>query len=139
MDHQNPDGVAEVVRSEERLLVGTVRDPVERVRLSRRIVTELRRVEVEIRREELVVERDVIADVRAVAGPGAVGTSDGGWPAPDDLVIVLSEEVPIITMHTQPYERVRVRVERVTEQRAVTEQVRREEVVVDDDAAVDPA
>ena len=54
MNRQEPDGVAEVVRSEERLRVGTVRNPVERVRLSRRIVTELRQVEVAIRREELV-------------------------------------------------------------------------------------
>ena len=137
MNHENPDGVAEVTRSEEQLRVGTVRHPVERVRLSRRIVTELRQVEVEIRREELVVEREVIADLRDSDGPGASGTSDGEWPVQDELVIVLSQEVPIITMETQPYERVRVRVERVTEQRAVTEQVRREEVVVDD-AVVDP-
>jgi stress response protein YsnF len=51
----------------------------------------------------------------------------------DDIVMVLSEEVPMITMSTRPYERVRIRVQQVTEERAVTEPVRREEVVVDND------
>ena len=45
----------------------------------------------------------------------------------DDLVIVLSEEVP---MGARAYERVRVRVQRVTVERPVTEQVRHEQVVI---------
>ncbi len=120
---------AEVIRSEERLRVGTRREAVERVRLARRIVTEVRQVEIEVRREELVIERE------SLVGTGEATAPRGApWPARDEIVMVLSEEVPMITMGTRAYERVRVRVERITEAQAVTEPVRREEVVVDDDA-----
>lgn len=113
---------AEVIRSEERLRVGTTRYPVERVRLTRRIVTEVRQVQVEVRREELVVLREPVAEARAAAGERA---GDG------EVVVVLSEEVPMITMGVRPYERVRARVSLITEQQSVTEQVRHEEVVTD--------
>ena len=78
--------------------MGTTWQPVERVRLSRRIVTELRQVEIEVRREELVVERSPVddpADHPVSPGPDRVTN--------DDLVIVLSEEVP---MGARAYERV---------------------------------
>ena len=39
----------------------------------------------------------------------------------------------MITMGTRAYERVRVSVQQVDEQRALSEQVRREEVVIDND------
>ena len=118
----------EVIRSEEQLRVGTTWQAVERVRLARRIVTSVRQIEIEVRREELVVQRDSLADPRDGYGPEDPEPETG-----EDIVMVLSEEVPMITMGTRPYERVRVRVQRVTEQRAVTEPVRREEVVVDND------
>jgi uncharacterized protein (TIGR02271 family) len=107
--------------------VGTTWQAVERVRLVRRIVTEVRQIEVRVRREELVVQRDAIDDAPD-DNPEDVEPAVGG-----DIDLVLSEEVPMITMGTRPYERVRVHVEHVTEQRPVTEQVRHEEVVVDDD------
>jgi len=121
---------AQVIRSEERLRVDTTWQPYERVRLARRVVTELRQVDIEVRREELVIERDAIPDPGDASGRP-------GRPRPDrvggDLVIVLSEEVPMITMGTRAYERVRVSVQQVDEQRALSEQVRREEVVIDND------
>ena len=126
-DAATPTGV-EVIRSEEQLRVGTTWQAVERVRIARRIVTEVRQIEVAVRREELVVQRDSMADPR--------DGFDAEGPDPqtrEDIVMVLSEEVPLITMGTRPYERVRVRVQQVTEQREVTEPVRREEVVVDSD------
>ena len=120
----------EVIRSEEQLRVGTTWQAVERVRLARRIVTEVRQIEVEVRREELVVQRESMADPRDGYVPEAPEPETG-----DDIVMVLSEEVPMITMGTRPYERVRVRVQQVTEERPVTEQVRHEEVVVDNDSS----
>ena len=124
-DAAAPTGV-EVIRSEEQLRVGTTWQAVERVRLARRIVTEVRQIEVEVRREELVVQRESMADPRDGYVPEAPEPVTG-----EDIVMVLAEEVPLITMGTRPYERVRVRVQRVTEERAVSEQVRHEEVVVD--------
>lgn len=51
------DGHVEVVRHEEELAVRLSSVPYERVRLSKRVVTETVTVEVHLRREELVVER----------------------------------------------------------------------------------
>jgi uncharacterized protein (TIGR02271 family) len=120
----------EVIRSEEQLRVGTTWQAVERVRIARRIVTEVRQIEVAVRREELVVQRESMADPRDGFVPEGPDPQTG-----EDIVMVLSEEVPLITMGTRPYERVGVRVQRVTEQREVTEPVRREEVVVDNDSS----
>ena len=75
-----------------------------------RIVTELRQVEIEVRREELVLERSLVNDpADHPVPPGSDRVTN------DDLVIVLSEEVPMITMGARAYELVRVRVQRVTE------------------------
>ena len=128
-DAPAPTGV-EVIRSQEQLRVGTTWEAVERVRLARRIVTEVRQIDVEVCREELVVERDAITDLPDGSWSEPVGSAA---PQPDgaEIVMVLSEEVPMITMRTRPYERVRARVAQVTEERAVTEQVRHEEVVID--------
>ena len=80
----------------------------------------------------LVVQRDAIADPPDGSWSEPVGSA---VPEPDgaEIVMVLSEEVPMITMATRPYERVGVRVTQVTEERAVTEQVPHEEVVIDKD------
>ena len=101
-DAATPTGV-EVIRSEEQLRVGTTWQAVERVRIARRIVTEVRQIEVAVRREELVVQRGSMADPRDGFAPEGPDPQTG-----DDIVMVLSEEVPLITMGTRPYERVRV-------------------------------
>lgn len=110
----------EVVRSEERLRVGTVRVPVGRVRLTRRVVTETRLVEVQLRREELHVEHLPATGREPVPAAGR-----------DDLVLVLSREVPVVGVRAEPYERVRVRVVDVVTDQPVTAELRHEEVEVD--------
>lgn len=110
----------EVVLHEERLRMDVVRVPVERVVLRRRIVTETRQVEVTVRREELEVSRVPVAD-----GAGMSGT-----PPTAPTVIVLSEEVPVVQVHTRPYEQVTVHVETTTTQQAVSGTVSHEEVEV---------
>ena len=111
----------EVLRSEERLRVGTHRVPVERVRLSRRVVTETRLVEVQLRREELHVERLAVTGDEQVSGPIRPEPSD-------DLVLVLSREVPVVTVRSEPYERVRVRVVTAASEQPVTASLLREQV-----------
>jgi stress response protein YsnF len=45
-------------------------------------------------------------------------------------VILLSEEVPVVQLHTRPYERVTVHVDTVTEQVEVTHDLAREQADV---------
>ena len=106
----------EIVLHEERLKVGTRQVPVERLVLRRRITTEVRQIEVTVRREVLEVQRDTLSEQDAT-GPGR---------AQEPLVVVLSEEVPVVQMQTRPYERVRVEIETTTEQQQVVGTVGRE-------------
>lgn len=109
----------EVVLHEERLRVDTRHAPYERAVLRRRIVEEVRTVEVTVRREELVVEQ---------AATGVSEVDDGApFPRPP-LVVVLSEEVPVVAVQTRPYERVTVDVVAVSRKAEVTETVGREQV-----------
>lgn len=110
------DAAAQVVLHEEQLRVATRRVPIEKVTVRRRVVTEVRQVEVTVRREELEV-RHVPLDGRE---------QDPVGPPPEPLVVVLSEEVPVVQLAVRPYERVTVHVDRVVDEQTVTETVRRE-------------
>ena len=107
----------EVVLHEERLRVGTQRVPVERVVVRRRVITEVRHVEITVRREELEVVHLPLDGVQEAA-------PDGAPRGP--LIILLSEEVPVVSLHTRPYERVTVRVDTFSDDQVVTETVSRE-------------
>ena len=117
---------AEVVLHQEQLRVGTRRVPTEKVLVRRRVVTEVRQIEVTVRREELEAYR--------VPLDGHEQPPVGGPPEP--LVILLSEEVPVVQLQTRPYERVTVHVDTVTEQVEVTEHLAREQADV---RLLDPA
>ncbi len=107
---------AEVVLHQEQLRVGTRRVPTAKVLVRRRVVTEVRQIEVTVRREEL--------EVHHLPLDGYEQAQVGGPPEP--LVILLSEEVPVVQLHTRPYERVTVRVDAITATQDVTETVARE-------------
>lgn len=126
-DSRHPDAAhdaAEVVLREQRLSVTTVRVPTERIVLRRRIVTEVRQLEVTLQREELEVQR-LPLDPQDTAGRLAAP----GVPAAP-LVIVLSEQVPVVQLQTRPYQRVTVCVEAVAGEQQVHEQVSREQAEV---------
>jgi stress response protein YsnF len=106
-----------ITRSQEEMSVGTVWRPRERLRLRKVIVTE--HVTVAVRREELRVER-VPLDGDAAADPPA--------PVPE-REMVLYEERPVVEV--VPRERVRLRVETVTAQEEVAEELRRERIGLD--------
>ena len=113
-------GTAEVVLSAEQLSVGVERVPVERVRVSKRIVEELRTIQVPLRREELVLTRETLASTGPVPGAAPV----------EDLVMVLHEEVPVVSVTTQAYERVTVSVETVTTEEVLRTELRTEHASV---------
>ena len=110
---------AEVVLREQRLSVSTVRVPTERVVVRRRLVSEVRHLEVTVQREELEVVR-----LPVDADRSQDTSTRGGDVAP--LVIVLSEQVPVVQLHTRAYEKVTVTVEVVAGQQVLHEQISRE-------------
>jgi len=116
---RTPDA-AEVVLSAERLSVGVERVPAGRVRISKRIVEELRTVQVPLRREELVITQEPLA---------SDGPLTAGRPA-QDLVLVLREEVPVVSVTTQAYERVVVSVETVHTEETLRTELRTEHASV---------
>ncbi len=113
----------ETVRAEERARITTVWVAAERVTFERRIVTEKRQVDVTVRREELVVHRAALPEA-------APGQPPGQAPSQPPLVIVLREEVPVVQLAVQPYERVTAVVEQVTGQQTVTAELRKEHVQI---------
>lgn len=121
-DPPQPAGESITIRSEERPYVSTTRVPVTRVKVRKRIVTETRTVTIEVAREELVVKDEAIEERDAdTSGPDAAS-------APQELVIVLHEQRPVITMETVPVERVLVRTHTVTQDQRVTETISKEQI-----------
>ena len=114
----------EVVLHEEHLQVTTNRVATERLLLRKVVVTETRQVEVTVRREELQIQR-LPADGTATHQP--VGT-----PA-QPLVIVLSQEVPVVQLLTRPYERVTVHVDTVTDHQQITQTLSHERADISTD------
>ncbi|GAB3195704.1 hypothetical protein GCM10027261_16630 [Geodermatophilus arenarius] len=136
--HAAPPTDGAMTRSEEQLRVGTEQVAATRVRLVKYVVTEEVQVTVPIRREEIRVEHVPLdapdlpgeslqpADGTApVAGAPSAGT--GGLPGE----IVLHAERPVVSVEVVPVERVRLTTEVVQGQERVSEQVRREQIVVD--------
>ncbi len=113
-----------LTRSEEQLHVGTEQVQTGRARLRKYVVTEQQTVTVPVAREEVRLEREPIAPDEAV---GDIEIADGQQD------VVLTEERVVVNKETVPVERVRLGTETVTENQAVTEEVRKEEVEFDTD------
>ncbi|MGY1735956.1 DUF2382 domain-containing protein [Geodermatophilus sp. SYSU D00684] len=139
-----PPADGAMTRSEEQLRVGTEQVAATRVRLVKYVVTEEVQVTVPIRREEIRVEHvpldapDLPGESLQPAGgtapvagaPGAgtgTGLGTGGLPAE----IVLHAERPVVSVEVVPVERVRLATEVVQGRERVSEQVQREQIVVD--------
>ena len=134
---QPTDSDGSMTRTEEQLRVGTERVATTRARLVKYVVTEDVQITVPIRREEIRVEEvplDAATGGEYPADEGLVpasGTTSGGLP--DE--IILHTERPVVTVEVVPVERVRLRTEVVQGQETVTEQVQREQIVVDEQRA----
>jgi stress response protein YsnF len=137
-----------MTRTEEQLVVGTERVATTRARLVKYVVTEEVQITVPIRREEIRIEEvpidtpdddlgeSLLTDQAATTTtstttptPGSQSTSTG---LPSE--IILHTERPVVTVEVVPTERVRLRTELVQGQETVTEQVQREQIVLDQDA-----
>ncbi|MER0449849.1 PRC and DUF2382 domain-containing protein [Streptomyces sp. Edi4] len=116
-----------LVRSEERLRVGTENTEVGRARLRKVVVTEDVTTTVPVSHEEVRVVREPLGEGdRARADIGEAETE-----------VTLHAERPVTRKETVPVERVRLETEKVTEQREVSDTVRKEEIQYDDATAKD--
>ena len=115
-----------VTRSEEELRVGTAQRERGRVRLRKYVTTEKVQQAVPVQRERVRLEREPItdADIAATSGPDI---------SEEEQEVVLREEEPVVEKRVVPRERVRLDTETVTDERQVTEELRKEQIEVHDE------
>jgi uncharacterized protein (TIGR02271 family) len=116
-----------MTRSEEELKVGTTREQTGRVRLRKWVETEQVETTVPLRKETARLEREPITDAnRDEALSGAEITEA-------EHEIVLHEEEPVVEKRTVPKERVSLKKDVETEERTVSEEVRKERIEAEGD------
>jgi uncharacterized protein (TIGR02271 family) len=115
-----------MTRSEEELRVGTETRERGRARLRKYVVTETQQVTVPVQREEVRVEREPITDANLDAATSGPAISE------EEHEVTLHEEQVVVDKRAVPKERVRLDTETVTDERQVSEEVRKEQIQVDD-------
>ncbi|MHA7145638.1 PRC and DUF2382 domain-containing protein [Arthrobacter sp. TmT3-37] len=121
-------GTPWVVRSEERLRVGTEQYEAARVRLRKYIVTEEATMTVPLKREEIRIE------VEPISSP--VRLEAEGVPFQEQSVeLVAHEELAVLSKETVPVERVSMRTVEVAGRTTVREEVRKERIASSADGA----
>ena len=120
----DPDDVA-LTRSEEELWIATRRRESGRARLIKHLEDETQTIAVELRRERVEVEH-LAPEESSIRRPASPGNGGG------ERWLVLYEEQVVVETRWVAYERVRLRVNRVTEQQEVSRALRRERVEMQD-------
>ena len=126
-DTSGPTTDQAMTRSEEELRVGTTQREAGRARLRKYVTTEQQTVTVPVQREEVRVEREPITDANledATSGPAI---------SEEEHEVTLHQEQVVVDKRAVPKERVRIDTETITEERQVTEDVRKEQIEVDGD------
>ena len=126
-DASGPTTDDAMTRSEEELRVGTTSRERGRVRLRKYVTTEQVQQTVPVQRERVRVEREPITDANRDAA------TSGPELAAAEHEVVLREEEPVVHKRVVPKERVRLGKDTVTDQEQVTEQLRKEQIDLDDD------
>ena len=116
-----------MTRSEEELRVSTTERERGRVRLRKYVATEQVQQTVPVRREQVRVEREPITDANLDAATSGPELSEA------EHEVVLREEEPVVEKRVVPRERVRLDKETVTGEEQVTEELRKEQVDVQDE------
>jgi uncharacterized protein (TIGR02271 family) len=115
-----------MTRSEEELRVGTQARERGRVRLRKYVTTEQVTQTVPVQREEARVEREPITDANVDAAMAGPDISEA------EHEVTLREEEPVVEKRTVPKERVRLDKDAVSGEEQVAEEVRKEQIDVDD-------
>jgi uncharacterized protein (TIGR02271 family) len=124
-DTSGPTTDDAMTRSEEELRVGTTQRERGRVRLRKYVTTEQQQMTVPVQHEEVRVEREPITDANLGAATSGPAISE------EEHEVVLREEEPVAEKRAVPKERVRLDTETVTEERQVSEEVRKEQIEVE--------
>ena len=121
-DTSGPNTDQAMTRSEEELRVGTTPVETGRARLRKYVTTEHVQASVPVQREEVRIEREPITE----ANVGAA--TDGPAISEEEHEVTLYPEEPVVEKRVVPKERVRLDKQTVTEERAVSEEVRKEQI-----------
>jgi len=116
-----------MTRSEEELRVGTQTRERGRARLRKYVTTEHQQLTVPVQREEVRVEREPITDANLDAATRGPDLSE------EEHEVSLREEEVVVDKRAVPKERVRLDTETVTDERRVSEEVRKEQIQVEGD------
>jgi uncharacterized protein (TIGR02271 family) len=127
-DVSGPTTDEAMTRSEEELDVGKTQREAGRARLRKYVVEDEVTRTVPVQREEVRIEREPITDANVDAATSGPDISS------EEHEVVLHEEDVVAEKRVVPKERVRLDKDVTTEEREVSETVRREEFDVDDDA-----
>jgi uncharacterized protein (TIGR02271 family) len=127
-DTSGPNTDSAMTRSEEELHVGTADREAGRVRLRKYVVEDEVTQTVPVRREEVRVEREPITDANVDAA------TSGPEISSEEHEVVLQEEEVVTEKRAVPKERVRLDKDVQTEERQVSETLRKEQIDVDQDA-----
>ncbi len=111
-----------VQRSEEELRAGTREREMGNIKVRKRVETERERLEVPTRREEVTVDRVPINEETSTAEMGE-----------DEVRVPVTEEEVVVEKRPVAKEEVRIRKDVVEDTEVVEEDVRREEVEIDDE------
>ncbi len=125
-DTSGPNTDEAMTRSEEELRVGTTERESGRVRLRKYVVTEDVQTTVPVRREEVRIEREPITDENRDQAMSGAEISE------EEHEVVLHEEEPVVEKRTVAKERVRLGTETHEDEREISEEVRKEQIEVDD-------
>jgi uncharacterized protein (TIGR02271 family) len=115
-----------MTRSEEELQIGTTQRERGRVRLRKYVTTEQVQQAVPVRRERVRLEREPVTDANQHAATSGPELSEA------EHEVVLHEEEPVVEKRVVPRERIRLGKETVTGEERVAEDVRREQIELDD-------
>ena len=126
-DTSGPNTDRAMTRSEEELRVGTSDQERGRVRLKKYVVTEQVQQTVPVQKEVARLEREPITDGNVDEAMGGPAISD------EEHEMVLSEEQPVVEKRVVPKERVRLDKDVVTDEREVSEEVRKEQIDAEGD------
>jgi len=126
-DTSGPTTDDAMTRSEEELQVGTETRERGRARLRKYVTTETQQVTVPVQREEVRVEREPITEANIDAATSGPAISE------EEHEVTLREEEVVVDKRAVPRERVRLDTETVTDERQVSEEVRKEQIEVEGD------
>jgi uncharacterized protein (TIGR02271 family) len=124
---RGPETDDAMTRSEEELRVGTQKRETGRARLRKFVVTENVETTVPVQREELRVEREPITDANRDAAMA------GGDITEEEHEVTLHAQEPVVEKDVVAKERVRMDKDVVTDERQVSDEVRKERIEVEGD------